>query len=129
MRTALAASLLLSPMLYVASAVAAQPKTDAADAQVRPVSVAQTTPAVLPAASIRIPGYSLSRTGSNGEKVVLSMNVDAKGNAQNVRVIQSANPELDARIVAAVRQSYFHPAQVANHAVPVKVDLVVNVQK
>jgi TonB family protein len=129
MRKLLVASLLLSPVLCVASAVAATSKTDASDAQVRQVSTGITTPAVLDSASIHIPGASLGRTESNGAKVVLALNVDAKGNAQNVRVVQSANPELDARVVTAVRRSSFHPATVDNHAVPVKVDLVVSVQR
>ena len=129
MRKLLVASLLLSPVLYVASAVAATPKTDASDAQIRQVSTGITTPAVLDSASIHIPGATLDRTGPNGAKVVLALNVDAKGNAQNVRVVQSVNPELDARVVTAVRQSYFHPATVDHHAVPVKVDLVVSVQR
>jgi TonB family protein len=129
MRKLLVASLLLSPVLYVASAVAATPKTDASDAQIRQVSTGITTPAVLDSASIRIPGATLAKTDSNAAKVVLAVNVDAKGNAQNVRVVQSANRELDARVIAAVRQSYFHPAMLDNHAVPVQVDLVVNVKR
>jgi TonB family protein len=116
-------------MLYVASAVAATPKTDAPDTQDRQVSAGITTSAVLNPASIHIPGYTLDGTGSGVAKVELTLKVDAKGNAQNVRVLQSVNPELDARVVAAVRQSHFHPAQVANHAVPEQVDLVISVQK
>jgi len=55
MRSILAASLLLSPMLYTASAVASQPKTDAPVAnQVLRVSSGVTVPAVLESTDVHI---------------------------------------------------------------------------
>jgi TonB family protein len=115
-------------VFFTAAAIASQPKVDAqAPTQFSQSHESVTSPATLDSASIRIPGNTLGQTGA--AKVVLSLNVDAKGNAQNVRVVQSAGPELDARVVAAVRQSYFHPAKLDNHAVPVAVDLVVTVQR
>jgi len=130
MRSVLAASLLLSPMLYAASATAMPPKTDApATPKVSQISYDTTTPAVIDAASFRLPGASLSGMFSNQEKVVLAVKVDEKGNPNVVRILQSANPELDARVVAAVSRSSFHPATLGNHAVPVELNLVVAVQR
>jgi TonB family protein len=129
MRSILAASLLLSPMLYAASAVAAiQPKVDApADAQVSHTGV--TTPATLDSANISISSSGLYGTVYDGAKVVLALKVDANGNASDVRVLQPVNPQLDARVVAAVRQASFHPAKLDNHAIPVEMNLVVSVRR
>jgi TonB family protein len=130
MRPILSASLLLSPMLFAASAVASQPKTDApAATQGVRVSTGITVPAILDSANIRIPANTLDRTLASEAKVVLALNVDEKGNAQNVRILQSANPDLDARVVAAVRQSHFRPAKLDHQAIPVDLNLIINVQR
>jgi len=130
MRSILAASLLLSPMLYAASATALQPKTDApATTQVSQISYGTSTPATLDAASLHIPGSAMYGMVTSQEKIVLAVKVDEKGNANVVRILQSANPDLDTRVVAAVSQSYFHPARLGNHAVPVDLNLVVLVQR
>ena len=49
--------------------------------------------------------------------------------SQNVRVVQSANPVLDYRVVEAVKQSHFQPATLNKHAIPVDMALTVNVQR
>jgi TonB family protein len=130
MRLTFAASLLLSPALFTAAAVASQPKADVpATTQVIHIGNSVLSPATLNSNNFHISGNSLDQTGTVGAKVVLSMNIDEKGNASNVRVVQSASPELDARVVSAVRQAYFHPARLDNRAVPVAIDLVVVVQR
>lgn len=127
MRSILSASLLLSPMLYAASASALAPKADA------PVSTqtsyAVTRSATIDAASLYLPASEFAGMYSNQEKVVLAVKVDEKGNPSVVRILQSANPGLDARVVAAVSRSYFHPATLGSHAVPQELSLVVSVQR
>ena len=125
MRTVLAASLLLSPMLYVASAAAATPNTNVLGTQDHRVSTGITSPVILDSINIHVPP---TQSLSKDTKVVLSMNVDEKGNAQNIHVIQSANPVLDARVVAAGSQSRFRPAKLDNQSVPMNIDLVVKIQ-
>ena len=130
MRSILIASLLLSPMLYTASAVASQPKTDApSTTQERRVSTGITSPVILESGKIHISAHALDGTVEREAKVVLALNVDEKGNAQNIQVVQSANPDLDARVVAAVRQSHFRPATLDNQVIPLNVNLVVTVQR
>jgi len=129
MRSILVASLLLSPMLIAASAVASQPKTDTpAATQDRRISTGITAPEI-DSTNIHIPADALGQTASSDARVVLSLNVDEKGNAQNVRVVKSVNPDLDSRVVAAVRQSHFQPAKLDNKAVPVDVNLIFTVKR
>jgi|SRR5271168_3078297 len=129
MRSILAASLLLSPMLYAASAVASQPKTDTSAPQERRVSTGITAPVILDSTNLHIPASALDRTIPSESTLVLALNVDEKGNPQNVHVVHSGSPDLDARVVAAVRQSHFRPARLDNQAVATDVNLVVTVQR
>jgi TonB family protein len=130
MRSILAASLLLSPMLYTASAVASQPRTDASGTtQERRVSTGVTSPEIIGSANIHIPPSTLLRNDAFGSEVVLSLRVDEKGNAENIRVVKSANRDLDARVVEGVRQSHFRPATLDNQAIPLDVNMVVEVNR
>jgi TonB family protein len=131
MRPILAASLLLSPVLFAASAIASQPKIDApaTTTEYHRISTGVAAPAIIDDASFRIPADALRQTGSGNAKVVLSLSVDEKGNAQNVHVLKSANPELDSRVIAAVLQSHFHPATLDHKAIAVDMDLTVSVQR
>lgn len=128
MRSILAASLLLSPMLYAASAVASQPNTDSTAAQERRVSTGLTAPAVLESAKIHIPADALDSTIPSESTVVVGLNVDSKGNPQNVHVVRSSSPGLNDRVVAAIRQTHFTPAKLNNQPVARDLNLVVTVQ-
>jgi TonB family protein len=130
MRSILAATLLLSPMLYSASAVASQPKTDVTDApQGRRVTTGVIEPAVIGSGVIHIPPSTLLRNDGNGAEVVLALRVDEKGNAENIRVVKSADPDLDARVVTGVSQAHFRPAKLDNQAIPVDVNMIVQVNR
>ena len=130
MRPNLIASLLLSPMLVTASAVASQPKTDApASAEYHRISTGVAAPAMIDESSFRIPADALGQSVAGDAKVVLSLNVDEKGNAQNVKVVKSVNPSLDARVVAAVLQSHFRPATLNHQPIAVDMDLTVSVKR
>jgi TonB family protein len=129
MRPVLIASLLLSPMLVSASAVASQPKTDdPAATPVRRISTGIIAPKI-DSTNIRIPADAIGQTVANDAQVVLSLNVDEKGNAENVHVVKSANPDLDSRVVAAVSQSHFQPAKLNNKAIPIDVNLIFTVKR
>jgi TonB family protein len=60
-------------------------------------------------------------------QVGLSLTVDASGQPQNVKVVKSANPYWDARIVDAIQKSHFRPGKVDNMPTPVDLNLTVNV--
>ena len=126
MRPTLVASLLLSPMLLTASAIARTPKTDASATTPGRISSGVIPPKMIDQNNFRIPANAL---GQGNAQVELSLNVDEKGNAQNVRVVKPANPELDSKVVAAVLQSHFRPGTLNSHAIPVDLDLVVKVQR
>ena len=129
MRPNLIASLLLSPMLVSASAIASQPKSDApAPAEYHRISTGIAAPAMIDESSFRIPADVLGQSAGNAQ-VVLSLNVDEKGNAQNVRVVKSVNPSLDSRVVAAVMQSHFRPATLNHQPIAIDMDLTVSVKR
>ena len=130
MRSILADSLLLSPMLYTASAVASQPKTAApATTQALRVSSGVTVPAVLDTTNIHIASDANERLSPVDSKVVVNLWVDAQGHPQGVRVVKSLYPDLDAHVVAVVRQFHFHPAKLDNQPVAQNMNLVVSVQR
>ncbi len=121
------AGLLLSPMLAAASAFALPPTTDAA--AMSRVSTGITAPRLIDSGALRIPAEALGETDTNQASVVLSVQVDAKGTAQSVRVVKSANPVLDARVVSAVLASQFQPARLNHQAIPIEVSLTIKVQR
>jgi len=58
-------------------------------------------------------------------EVVLKLNVDQNGKAQDVQVIKSPNHYLDGPVATAVRQFKFEPATLDNQ--PVAADLTLTV--
>ena len=122
------AGVVLSSALLAAPAFAASPKSDVA-AQPQRVSTGIVAPVLADPAGIRIPADVIGQNPGGLAKVVLSLNVDEKGNAQNVRVVKSASPALDYRVVQAVMQSHFQPATLNKHAIPVDMALTINVQR
>jgi len=130
MRRILIASLLLSPMLVTAPAVASQPRSDA-DASTQPVRVSTgvVAPQLVYTTAVEFPGGAFDMTIPQDAKVVLSMNVDTKGHAQDIQVIKSVNPDLDQRVVNAVRGFRFRPATLDNQTIPVDLNLTVEVQR
>ena len=130
MRNLLIAGLMLSPMLVTSAAVASSPKSDAAVAtQNLRVSTGVTAPELIDPTDIHIASSENDRVLPAGVSVVLAMNVDPQGNAHNLRVVKSVNPDLDARVIAAVSQSHFRPAKLDNQAIPYDLNLVVQVQR
>jgi TonB family protein len=129
MRRVLAASLLLSPLFLTAAAVASTPASDvSASTQVRPISTGVIAPKIIHSNSIEIPTDALDGKIPAKAEVGLKLNVDAKGKAQDIQVVKSVNPDLDARVIEAVRQLRFTPAKLDNQAVSIGMDLNVVVQ-
>ncbi len=127
MRRILAASILLSPLFFTASAVASTPANDAsASTPARPVSTG-----VIPAQVLYSTGIELPSTTSvpGGAEVVLELNVGEDGTARDIQVVKSVNPQLDAPVVAAVRKFRFSPAKLDHQAIEVPLSLTVFVQK
>ena len=124
MRRILVASLLLSPVLFTASAVASQPATDAAPStQVRRVSTGVVAPQLLKSTNVDIPADAFDAVLPPNAEVGLKVDIDEQGNARDIQVIKPLNSDLDARVVAAVSKFRFAPATLDNQAISDTIDL------
>src|SRR5580658_8755596 len=95
MRRIVIPSILLSPLFLSAAALAIQPSTDApASTPARPLSTG-----VKPAHILSTPEIALSPNQAEtlpfNAEVVLTLNVDENGKAQDVQVVKSPNQYLD----------------------------------
>jgi len=124
MRRILVASLLLSPVMFTASAVASQPATDAAPSnQVRRVSTGVVAPKLLKSTNVDIPADAFDAVLPPNAEVGLKVDIDEQGNARDIQVIKPLNSDLDARVVAAVSKFRFAPATLDNQAISDTIDL------
>lgn len=130
MRRIFVASLLLSPMLFTASAVASQPATDDATASIQPtrISTGVVEPTLLKSSTLAIPTDAFDSILPPDAEVGLKVNVDEKGNARDIQVIKPVNADLDARVVTAVSKLRFSPGTLDNQAIPVSINLNVVVK-
>jgi TonB family protein len=128
MRRILVASLLLSPALFTASAVASQPATDAAPTTAVRISTGVTFPQLVQSAAVEIPAGTFEAINSPDAEVGLKVNIDEQGNARDIQVIKSVNSDLDARVVSAVSKFRFTPATLDNEVIPVTIGLNVVVK-
>jgi len=130
MRHNLAASILLSPLLFSAAAVASSPATDApASTHLRPVSTGVTFPKVISTTDIDIPTSAYNAWSPSSSQVVLQLKIDEKGAVQDAQVVKSLNPQLNASVLSAVRNFHFRPATLNKQAVPIDMNLVIQVQR
>jgi TonB family protein len=127
MRRSLLAVLLSSIVLTAAASPV--PQNDASLAASRPISTGVTSPRLVYSTHVNIPADELSATAGSSAKVVLKVNLDETGSPSNVQVLHPATPEIDARIVNAVRQFRWTPAILNNKAVPEELTLTVEVQR
>jgi TonB family protein len=130
MRRIIVASLLLSPMLFTASAVASQPATDDATASTHPtrVSTGVIAPTLLKTSSLEIPTDAFDSILPPDAEVGLKVNIDEQGKARDIQVVRPVNADLDARVVTAVSKLRFTPGTLDNQAVPVSINLNVVVK-
>ncbi len=130
MRRIIVASLLLSPALFTASAVASQPATDdaAATVQTPRISTGVVAPQLLKSSNFAIPTDAFDAILPPNPEVGLKVNIDEQGNARDIQVIKPVNADLDARVVTAVSKLRFTPAKLDNQAIPLSIDLNVVVK-
>jgi TonB family protein len=129
MRSILVASLLLVPSLFPAAANASQPASDSSTSTpaIR-VSTGVVAPKILSSTYISIPPSPLDQTVPSEATLVLSLNVDEQGKAQDVQVVKSDYKQLDNRVAEAVRHLRFSPAKLDDQAVATDLNLTVVVQ-
>lgn len=126
MRNLLVASLLLTPMLIPAAALASKPKADdTAPTQGVRVSTGVTGPELLSPKSV---DASIAAKAPGDKKVVVSLQVDENGKAKNVLIVKSAGANNDSRVLEAVRGFRFRPGTVSNQAFPENMKITVVVQ-
>ena len=123
MRRILIASVLLSPLFFTAAAVASQTATEApASTPARPISTGVKQAHVLYSPNIDLPASAIL---PNDAEFVLKLNVDENGKPQDVEVVKSLNPDVDASVAAAVRQFRFRPATLDKQ--PIATDMTLTV--
>lgn len=128
MRRILAATVLMSPLFISAAALASQPVTDDTAATptrqlstgIKPAHVIATTDVQLTPAALETLPY--------GAEVVLKLNVDEKGQPQDIEVVKSPSHYLDAPVAEAVKQYRFSPATLDHQPVVTPMTLTVVVQ-
>jgi TonB family protein len=128
MRRIVITSILLSPLFISAAALAIQPSTDApASTPARPLSTG-----VRPAHILSTPEIALSPTQAEtlpfNAEVVLKLNVDENGKAQDVQVVKSPNQILDGPVADAIRETLFSPATLDRQPVATPMTLTVVVR-
>jgi TonB family protein len=129
MRRILTASVLLSPMLFLAVAHARTPVEDSsASTPVPRISTGVTRAHLLSSAPLEIPAGAIDEALPPFAEVSLTLNVDAKGKAEDIQVVKSVNPRLDARVVSAVRELRFRPATLDKEPIATPMTLHVVVQ-
>jgi TonB family protein len=62
-------------------------------------------------------------------QVELSLTVNAKGEPENIQVVKSFSPFIDARVVETVSQLHFRPGTIDNQPVAIDLNLTVNVAR
>ena len=82
---------------------------------------------LLRSANINIPTDALDAV-SNPAELILLVNLDETGTPTGMHVVRSINPEVDSRVMKAVRSFRWRPAVLDNQTIPVDVNLVVQVQ-
>jgi TonB family protein len=129
MRRILVATL-LSSLTLTAAAATGKPANDAATSTTdRPISTGVTAPQLVYSTKISIAPSELPEAFSNPARVVLNFNLDKTGSPQNIQVKQPLTQPIDARVVEAVRHFRWSPAVLNNQAVPIEMNLIVQVQR
>ena len=128
MRPILVATL-LSSLALSASAATPKPSSDATGAAPASlvVSTGVTEAQLLRSADIYIPTDALD-SHSNPAQLVLRVSLDETGTPTGMHVVHSINPEVDSRVMKAVRSFRWRPAVLDNQTIPVDVNLIVDVQ-
>jgi len=129
MRRILLAALLSSIPFTAAATPVMQLNDDASAPTSRPISTGVTEARLVYTTHIGIPASELPTAFGSSAKVVLKIDLDETGTPTSIRVIQPITPELDQRVVEAVRQFRWAPAVLNNKPVKTDMTLTVDVQR
>jgi TonB family protein len=129
MRRVMLATLLSSLTLIAAAAPITHSEDDASAPTSRPISTGVTSPRLVYSKHIYLPADELPAYLGGSAKIALKIDLDETGSPTNVRVLHSINPEVDARVVEAIRQFRWAPAVLNNKPVPIDLTLNVEIQR
>jgi TonB family protein len=129
MRRVMLATLLSSLTLIAAAAPVTHSVDDASAPTSRPISTGVTSPRLVYTKHIALPADELPAYLGGSPKIALKINLDETGSPTNIRVVHSINPDVDARVVDAVRQFRWAPAVLNNRPVPIDLTLNVEIQR
>lgn len=76
---------------------------------------------------VHIPNDPVLDTYPNPAKMMIQVNLDQAGIPTEFHVLQSISPKVDAHVVEALRQFRWRPAMLDNQAIPLAVNLSVEV--
>jgi TonB family protein len=132
MRILTAAILSLSSVMLHAQAsspATTQVASNGSEAQVRRVSTGVVPPKLIYTVNVEA-DETTERFLNNDTKVVVGMIVDKTGKPEELKIVSSANPTLDARVLAAVSQYRFAPGTVSNEPIasPLNLEVVISNQ-
>lgn len=129
MRRILAASLLLPSLFLPAVAKASTPVDDATAPTPVRVSTGVIAPVLLTSPVLSLPsGFSYDLIPADAQ-VQLSLTVNEKGEPENIQVVKSLSPFVDARVVETVSNFRFRPGTIDNQPTAVELKLTVNVAR
>ena len=129
MRRILAASLMLSSLFFPAVAKASTPVDDSSAPTPIRVSTGVTAPVLLGSPVLYLPQGLMFDMIPADAQVELSLTVNAKGEPENIQVVKSFSPFIDARVVETVSQLHFRPGTIDNQPVAIDLNLTVNVAR
>ncbi len=129
MRRILAASLLLPSLFLPAVAKASTPVDDATAPTPVRISTGVIAPVLLGSPVLSLPmGFSFDLVPADAQ-VQLSLTVNEKGDPENIQVVKSFSPFIDARVIETVSQFHFRPGTIDNQPTAVDLNLTVNVTR
>jgi TonB family protein len=129
MRYILAASLMLSSLLFPTVASATTPASDSATAQPIRVSTGVVAPKLIAPINLSLPSELAWQTLPGNATVGLSLTIDENGKAHDVQVTKSLTNFWDARVVEAVEKARYRPATIDRKNIPLTVNLTVSVTR
>jgi TonB family protein len=120
--------ILLSTMLAPVAIQANASDMGASTPAIR-ISTGVVAPAIINSGDFAVSADAMADVVVDRPAVVLALRVNEKGLAENVHVVRSVNPRVDAQVLAAARGFRFHPATLDQQPVPVDLHLTVVVQR
>jgi TonB family protein len=121
---------LSSVMLHAQASTPAQTQVASygSEAQIKRVSTGVVPPKLIYTVDVQADETTEKFLTAGATKVVVGMIVDKSGKPEDLKVVKSVNPDVDAHVLNAVSQYRFQPGTVSNEpvATPLNLEVVIN---